>query len=191
MQLPLFVRKLFAPLLVALVAGLSIWLFQGQPKKGPVVTPLTHSTPDSFMENFTTRMLDEQGRPRYQLHALRMAHYADDNHSELKQPQFTAFRPDGQRWTVVAEAGRAENGSEQILLNGDVLIQRFPDASAASDLQIRTRDIRVRPADDYAETDQPTTIVRNEATLDTVGLQVHFRAGQVQLLSQVRGIYVP
>lgn len=191
MQLPLFVRKLFAPLLVALVAGLSVWMFQGQPKKGPVVTPLTQSTPDSFMENFTSQVLDQRGKPRYQLQAARMAHYADDNHSELKQPQFTAFRPDGQRWTVAAEAGRAENGSEQIFLNGDVLIQRFPDASTASDLQIRTRDIRVRPADDYAETDQPTTILRNEATLDTVGLQVYFREGQVQLLSQVRGTYVP
>lgn len=191
MQLPLFVRKLFAPLLVALVAGLSVWLFQGQPHKGPVITSQTHSTPDSFMENFTTQLLNKQGRPRYQLHAARVAHYADDNHSELQQPQFTAFRPDGQRWTVVAEAGRAENGSEQILLNGDVFMQRFPDAAAASDLQIRTRDIRVRPADDYAETDQPTTIVRNETTLDAVGLQVRFRKGQVRLLSQVRGIYAP
>ena len=191
MQLPPFLRKLFAPLLVALVAGLSVWLFQGQPHKGPVVTPLTQSTPDSFMENFTAQVLDKQGQPRYQLQAARMAHYADDNHSELQQPQFTAFRPDGQRWTVVAEAGRAENGSEQIFLNGDVLIQRYPDNAEPSDLQIRTRDIRVRPADDYAETDQPTTIVRNEATLDSVGLQVHFREGEVQLLSQVRGTYVP
>ena len=108
MQLPLFVRKLFAPLLVTLVAGLSVWVFQGQPKKGPVVTPLTQSTPDSFMENFTAQVLDKQGQPRYQLQAARMAHYADDNHSELQQPQFTAFRPDGQRWTVVAEAGRGK-----------------------------------------------------------------------------------
>ncbi len=191
MQLPLFVRKFFAPLLVALVAGLSVWLFQEQPQKAPEQVLQTQNAPDSFMENFTTQVLDNQGRPRYQLQAARMAHYSDDDHSELTQPQFTAFRPDGQRWTVVADSGRAENGSEEILLNGKVLIQRFPDTATAPDLQIRTRDVHVWPADDYAETDQSITIVRAESSLSAVGLQVHFREGQVALLSQVRGRYAP
>lgn len=183
--------KSFVPLLVVLVAGLSVWLFQKQPDKGPVVTPQTQDVPDSFMENFTTQVLNEQGRPQYQLRATHMAHYADDDRSEFTQPQFTAFQPDGQRWTAVAETGRAENGSEQIFLDGTVIIQRYPDVTASANLQIRTRDVRVRPADDYAETDQAATIVQNEDTLKTVGLQVHFREGQVQLLSQVRGVYAP
>jgi lipopolysaccharide export system protein LptC len=189
LQLP--ARKNFIPLLLLMVAAASIWMFQGQPNKGPVVTPQTQSTADSFMENFTTQVLDTQGRPLYQLQAARLAHYADDDHSELTQPRFTAFRSDGQRWTVVAETGRAENGSEQIFLNGEVTIQRFPHISAPPNLQIHSRDLRVRPAEDYAETDQPTTIVQGETTLNTIGLQVHFREGRMQLLSQVRGHYVP
>jgi len=184
-------RKLLTPLLVAIIAGLSIWMFRGQPDKGPVVTPQTQGAPDSFMENFTTQVLNKKGRPLYQLQATRMAHYADDDHSELTQPKFTAFRPDGQRWTVVAETGRTENGSERIFLNGEVVIQRFPDVSMPSDLQIHSRDVQVRPADDYAETDQATTIVRGEGTLNTVGFQVYFREGKIQLLSHVRGHYVP
>lgn len=168
-----------------------MWLFQGQPDKGPAITPQTQNTPDSFMENFTTQVLDKQGRPQYQLQAARMTHYADDNHSELVQPKFTTFRPDGQRWTVVAETGRAENGSEQIFLNGEVTIERFPDTLGPSDLQIHSRDVLVRPADDYAETDQATTIVRGEGVLKAVGFQVRFREGRMQLLSQVRGTYAP
>ncbi|MCF6336955.1 MAG: LPS export ABC transporter periplasmic protein LptC [Gammaproteobacteria bacterium] len=183
--------KSFVPLLVVLVAGLSVWLFQKQPDKGPIVTPQTQRVPDSFMENFTTQVLDEQGRPQYQLQATHMAHYADDDRSEFTQPQFTAFQSDGQRWTAVAETGRAENGNGQIFLDGSVIIQRYPDELASANLQIRTRDVRVRPADDYAETNQAATIVQNEDTLKTVGLQVYFRKGQVQLLSQVRGIYAP
>jgi len=184
-------RKSFIPLLVVLVAGLSVWLFQGQPDKGPVVTPQTQGVPDSFMENFTTQVLDEQGRLQYQLQATHMAHYADDDRSEFTQPQFTAFRPDGQRWTAEAETGRAENGSEQVFLEGAVSIRRYPDVTAPANLQINTRDVRVRPADNYAETDQAATIVQGENTLKTVGLQVYFREGQVQLLSQVRGFYAP
>jgi len=184
-------RKSFVPLLVVLVAGLSVWLFQGQPDKGPVVTPQARGVPDSFMENFTTQVLDEQGRPQYQLRASHMAHYVDAGRSEFTQPEFTAFQPDGQRWTAVAETGRAENGSEQVFLEGAVTIRRYPDVMAPANLQINTRDVRVRPADDYAETDQTATVVQGENTLKTVGLQMYFREGQVQLLSQVRGIYAP
>jgi len=184
-------RKFFVPLLVTFVAGLSVWLFQGQPDKGPVVTPQTRDVPDSFMENFTTQVLDEQGRPQYQLRATHVAHYADDDRSEFTQPEFTAFRTDDQRWTAVAETGRAENGGEQVFLDGAVIIQRYPDVALPADLQIRTRDVRVRPADDYAETDQAATIVQGENTVKTIGLQVYFREGQMQLLSQVRGVYAP
>jgi len=183
--------KPFVLLLLVFVAGLSVWLFQEQPDKGPVVTPQTQGVPDSFMENFTTQVLDEQGRPQYQLQATHMAHYADDDRSEFIQPRFTAFQSDGQRWTAAAETGRAENGSEQVFLDGAVTIQRYPDLTALANLQIHTRDVRVRPADDYAETEQAATIVQNKDTLKTIGLQVYFRAEQVKLLSQVRGIYAP
>lgn len=188
-------RKTFLPLLLLTLAVLSVWLFQDQPDKGPSVTPQSQAAPDSFMENFTTQTMDANGRPQYQLRAARMAHFADDNRSELTQPHFTAYRPGGQRWTVAAESGQALGGTEQILLNGEVIIERHPAVTAPANLQIRTRDVRVRPADDYAETDEATTIVQGAgtqlATLNTLGLQVHFREGQLYLLSQVRGAYVP
>lgn len=184
-------RKFAAPLLVAVVAGLSVWLFQGQPDKGPVVTPQTQGVPDSFMENFTTQILDEQGRPQYQLQAVRMAHYAEGDRSEFTQPRFTAFRTDGRRWVMVAESGRAENGDEKIFLNGDVTIRQWNDDTAPAELEIRTRDVRVLPADEYAETDQAVTITRREGTLAALGMQVYFRKGSLQLLSQVRGVYAP
>ena len=184
-------RKLLAPLLVAIIAGLSIWLFQDQPDKGPSVTARTQAAPDSFMENFTTQVLDAQGQLQYQLQATHMAHYADDNHSEFSQPQFIAYRPDGQRWNVVADSGQSLDGSQQIMLNGAVTLTRQINDAAPVNLEIRTRDVTIRPADDYAETEQHTTIIRREGTLETTGLQVHFREGQIQLLSQVRGIYAP
>ena len=184
-------RKLLAPLLVAIIAGLSFWLFQDQPDKGPSVAVQTHGSPDTFMENFTTQALDEQGQLRYQLQAAHMAHYGDDNHSEFTQPQFIAHRPDGQRWTVVADSARATNGSQQIMLNGAVTLTQQANDAAPVTLEIHTRDVKIVPADDYAETTQHTTLIRSEGTLETTGLQVHFRQGQIQLLSQVRGLYAP
>jgi lipopolysaccharide export system protein LptC len=184
-------RKLLAPLLVTLIAGLSVWLFQGQPDKGPVITVQTQNSPDSFMDNFTTRKLDAQGQLQYQLQATHMAHYADDDHSELIHPQFIAYRPNGQYWTMVADTGRTQNGSQQIMLNGKVTLQRRASNTAPVNLEIRTRDVTVRPADDYAETGRHTEIVLDKGKLEATGLQVHFREGRVNLLSQVRGVYAP
>ena len=184
-------RKILAPLIVTLIAGLSVWLFQDQPDKGPVITVQTQYSPDSFMENFTPQKLDEQGQLQYQLQATHMAHYADDDHSELTHPQFAAFRPDGQYWTMVADSGRTQDGAQQIMLNGKVTLQRHASNTAPVNLEIRTRDVTIRPDDDYAETERRTEIIFDKGTLEATGLQVHFREGRVQLLSQVRGVYAP
>ncbi len=188
-------RKTLVPLLATFIAALSVWLFQDQPDKGPTVTTATQDASDSFMENFTTTVLDAQGHLQYQLQAEHMAHYADDDRSEFIKPQFTAFQADGQRWTALAETGRALGGTEQILLNGAVTIQRKTNASAAPSLEIHTRDVRIQPTDNYAETAQHTTIMHGQgerkATIKTVGLQIYFREGQMTLLSQVRGVYAP
>lgn len=187
-------QKFVLPLLL-LPAALSVWLFQDQPDEGRTVTPQNQSAPDSFMENFTTQSLDANGRPQYELRAARMAHFDRDRRSEFTRPFLTAYRADGQQWTVAAETGQALDGTEQILLNGEVVIERRPADEKEANLQIQTRDLRVKPETDYAETDQLTTIVQGTgdktATLQTRGLQVHFREGVMQLLSQVRGTYVP
>jgi len=189
-------RKWFIPMMVTLVAGLSIWLFQGQPVHTPPPVEHAKATPDSYMENFTTRIFDEQGYPHYELQATHMAHYPHDQHSEFTTPRFTAYRPNGQRWTLVAEQGTALNNTEKILLQGEVLMHRYPNTGELADLEIRTRDVMVRPDGSYAETDQPIVLVRSEATiskatLEAIGMQAHFREGNVKLLSQVRGRYVP
>ncbi|HEC18939.1 MAG TPA: LPS export ABC transporter periplasmic protein LptC [Gammaproteobacteria bacterium] len=191
MQVPASLRKSAVPVLLAGIAGLSVWLFQGQPVKGPVVTPQTQGLPDTFMENFTSRVMDARGRPHYQLQAAHMAHYADEDRSEFTRPVFTAFRDNGQRWVVEAERGRAQNGDETVFLDGAVIIQHLLAAKSHPGLEIRTRDVRVSPAKDYAETDQPASILRPKARLETVGMEMDFRRGQLQLLSQVRGVYAP
>jgi lipopolysaccharide export system protein LptC len=182
-------RKWFVPLLVAAIAGLSYWLFSKQPVEKPLPLSRVQTAPDSFMENFSTLILDEQGQPHYELRAAHMAHYPDDDHSEFNTPHFTVHRPDGRRWEVWAEQGRAQNGAEQVLLSGEVLVQQRVDDSTR--LEIRTRDLRVYPRDDYAETDEHTVIIRGEGRLQSEGLRADFRAGQLQLLSQVRGHYEP
>jgi lipopolysaccharide export system protein LptC len=186
----LFQRR-FVPLAIAFIAALSLWLFRDQPEKVPASIGHNAKAADSFMENFTTTILDQQGRPRYEISARAMAHYAYDDHSEFEAPRLVAYRPHDQRWTVVADSATAEQGAREILLHGAVTIQRHQDAQAAANLEIRTRELKVWPNDNTAQTDQHAVIVRGEGTLQSDGLKANFHDNELQLLSQVRGRYAP
>lgn len=182
-------QKCVLPAIAALIAGLSVWFLSRQAPQTPPPVTVTRSAPDSFMENFTTWVLDAQGRLRYELHAAHVAHYAHDDRSEFSTPRLEVHRPDGQRWSLAAESGTAQHGSRQILLHDEVLIQRRPQPAHGVDLEIRTRDVLVRPDDGYAETDRHLIAIHRTNTLESDGMRAYFREDRVQLLSQVRGVY--
>jgi LPS export ABC transporter protein LptC len=190
----LFSRKYTFLLVAVLFAALSIWLPEEQRSENTALSGDKKTAPDSFMENFTVSHFDKKGRLRYKLEANRLRHYDHNDYSEFSQPRFSAYRPQQQRWVVEAESGHSLNGTEKVFLNGSVTLQKQDKNNLAS-LQIRTHDVIIQPANDYAETAKAITIRRlgnaQHATIKAVGLQIHFREGQLRLLSQVRGLYAP
>jgi len=188
MSLARFPKWLMFSLLAA-IAGLSIWLPDRQAAKVPL--PVSDGPgPDNFMENVVTRVFDAQGALRYQVQAERVAYYHDGQRSEFSAPSFVRRRADGQRWTVEAERGQSRDGTGRVLLQGDVVMRRSPGEQAPVDLEIRTRDVLIRPDEGYAETAAPAEIIRGASTLHSMGLKAYFEQGRV-LLSQVRGHYAP
>lgn len=185
-------QKLLLPLLVAVVAGLSYWLNSFEQPGAAAVVAYAPDSPQSFMDGIQVRAMSEQGYPRFELQAARMAYYADEKRTEVEQPFLTVFRPGGQIWTAAAERGTALNGDEQVLLNGRVVVRQPVDPArpeGAAALEIRTRDLSVFPRQERAQTDQFTTIVRPEGRVQAVGMNVYFPQERLQLLSQVRGVY--
>ena len=182
--------KWFTPIVVATIASLSVWLLSYQEPKLPETTTREVSVPDTFMENFTTRIMNTKGVPTHQLRAAYMAHYPYDDHSDFTSPQFTIYRPSGEQWIVSAEKGTSEKGTEKILLHGEVIMTRQLTPTAEVDLEIRTRDLIIQPDNAFAETNQPITITRGESVLQSDGVRAFFDEGRVELLSRVRGRYV-
>ena len=185
-------QKLLFPLLVAVIAGLSYWLLSFELPEGVTLVARTPDSPQSFMEDIRLRAMSEQGYPRFELQAARMTHYADDKRTEVEQPFLTVFRPSGEIWTVAAESGTALNEDEQVLLHGAVVVRHPTDPGrpeGGATLEIRTRELVVRPREEFAQTDQFTTIVRPEGRVEAVGMKANFPQERVQLLSQVRGVY--
>ena len=56
-------------------------------------------------------------------------------------------------------------------------------------LEIDTASLRVVPAKEYAETDQPVVIVTDFGVTRAIGMQADLKQQQLQLLAQVRGEY--
>lgn len=182
--------RLFAVLALTGLAALSVWLLRTvQSQREPVAASRSH-TPDYFIENFTASAMDERGKLRDRLRAQVMFHYPDDDSSELTRPHVEIYRQDAPPWRIDSDKGWVSAKGESVLLQGEVFINRDA-ASKRGPVRIITRDVRIRPKDQYAETDQPVTILHAGAHVDAVGMRAYFEQGRVQLLSTVRGKYDP
>ena len=184
------VPKWFTPIVVAVVAGVSVWLLSEQAPKKPRLIAKDNAVPDTYMEEFKTYIMGKDGKPRYELHASYMSHFSYDNHNEFISPEFIYHRSDESQWVMSAERGTTIDGSKKIMLQGDVIMFRRQLSAGDSAFKINTGELLVRPDDSYAETDQLITITSGEHSLQSTGMKAYFNDGRVELLSRVRGKYV-
>lgn len=182
--------KWFTPIAVAAVAGLSIWLLSDQAPQKSRLIALDDTVADTLMENVTTYIFDEKGKPRHEIHASHMAHFPTDDHSKFTSLQFTLYQSNDQQWDVSAKQGTTNNGIDEIILSGKVVMHRRKTSTGDSNLQINTTKLLIRPNDSYAETDQLITITSDKHSLKSNGIRAYFNDGRVELLSRVKGEYV-
>lgn len=144
--------------------------------------------PDYYLEQFTLRAMNPAGSPRYTLSAADMRHYATDDRADLTRPRAVFYRPEGPPYVLDAERGRIHSGGEQVDLLGRVDIDRQA-APGHRPLHVTTRDARVIPDRDYAESDAPTVIRSAASHMEGTGVRAWFGENRMQLLSEVEGVY--
>jgi len=181
--------KWLTPILVAVVAAVSVWLLAQQAPETTRLTALGNRVPDSYMEDITTTIMNKQGKPHHELHANYIAHFSYDNHSEFVKPKLIFYQPDESQWVMTAENGSANDGTEQIILHGMVTITSHQSEASETPLKVVTSELRIRPNDAYAETDELITITRGEHSLQSQGARAFFNDRRLELLSRVRGVY--
>ena len=185
---------LLTPLLwlgaLAALATLTWWLQH-------LVKPLTTSTErtvrhqaDYTMDTFTVTEINAAGETHYRLQAASMEHYADDGSSHLVKPQVRFFSRERVPWTLVADEGTVTANSSEIHLNGPVVIER-PASATQEALRLTTSNMLIRPHDEYAETHDHVMLQDSLNTTRAIGMRVHMKDEQVQLLSKVEGRYAP
>ncbi len=177
---------LFLLLLVGLTGW---WLQQVDVEVSKKVTEARHDA-DYYMVNFTRTEMGLQGRPKNQLRAEYMQHFPDDDTMELVEPRLELYKQAGRTWYVSAEKGWATSNNEVVLLYGEVHIWQLDDTGARS-LEVITWDLKVLPAEEYAETDKPATIISPGSVTDAVGMRVNMQKSKLELLSEVKTHYEP
>ena len=144
--------------------------------------------PDSVMEGYRATLMDVDGNPRHRLWGEVLTHFPGDDSTELVQPRLLVFRPHGEPWLLASEQGRISADGELVLLTGEVRIRREASADEGG-VAVDTRDLRVLPEEDFAETAEPTVIVTDELHLAGTGMRAYLKDGRLQILERVRSRY--
>ena len=177
------VRWKLAAVLI-MIAGFSYWLLDkliGDDKK--VLEKFAHY-PDYYMENFTTIKMNDDGTPKNQLSASYMAHFPDDNTTELDYPKLRIFRADKLPINVSADKGWVTSSNEVILLKGNVHLYQVEETGEMS-LELITDDARVLIDKKYAETDKPATVISKKSTTNSTGIRINMQEHKMEFLNKV------
>lgn len=179
-------------LLLIFAAVLSWWLVQQDER--PALQPVEKRGPraiDYYVTGLDVTQMTNSGVPAHRLRAQHLRHFTDDDTTELKQPHLTVFQADAPPWEVDAAQAWVSADGSLVLLSGDVLIERKAGGDNRA-MRIATRDLRVQPQQDYAETDEKVRVKSDADWLDATGMQVWLRPpSRFKFLSQVKGYYVP
>ena len=135
------------------------------------------------LEEFDLLMIDPSGRIFRRLSVREARRDHPDAAYVLAEPRLRVFSRTGATWFLAAENGEVYPDGETIYLAGQVTGRR----GAASPLEIDTRDVRIMPMSDYAESAAPTTIRGAAFEVRGEGAKIWLDEGRIDLLNEARG----
>ena len=181
-------RRLAFALLLFVVTVLVWWLAEPTAPPATGDAAPTH-TPDYVIERFAATSMGLDGMPKRTLKAESMAHYPDDDSTELMSPRVTVYDKELPPWTIDAEKGWVSGDGELLLLRGQVNVNR-EGATGVRPVEIVTTNLRVHPSQNFAETEDPIRIRSAASWVNGTGMKVWFGDSvRLQLLNEVKGQY--
>lgn len=180
-------RRWLAVLILAALATGSAWYLQRLEETNAPSDRGPQHQPDFYMEAFTALTTDGNGVARRKLTAERLEHFPDTDTNELTRPHLEFYKEGQEPWHVVSERGWVSAERDVVLLQGRVHVWQ-PGPAGQPVIDIVTRDVRVLPGTEYAETEEPALIRTPESETHGVGLRAYLGQNRFELLSQVRSI---
>jgi lipopolysaccharide export system protein LptC len=176
--------SLLAVMILASVLALRIVKDSLDPKSKP------STAPDSFVTNVTYTKMDEKGAVQVVFFTPHVENYQARDYVEFQKPDIKLNNAQGAPWHITANKGTSDNKGSVIDLIDNVKLQQTSQ-SKSGDLLITTSAAVVHFEEKYAATDKPVTITQGEFTINAVGANADLNKGIINLVSNVREIYVP
>ena len=147
---------------------------------------MSETRSDYYMAEFSTRKFDADGQIEYIVHGDTLAHYPDDDRSEVVAPRIELHRPDA-TWQIESRTGRFDTDPGLFTLEGDVVVNRQRAGSAP--VTIKTTSLTVSTDTNVVNTDQVIEILAPTWRLQATGLSSAIDDGKLALHSDVSGRY--
>lgn len=174
-----------AKLGIVAIALFSIWLLLADDKVQSQIQNQTSRTSDYAMTDFTMTVMDINGSPARVINGDEMAHYPDDESTEIINPVTEFIEPGQDTWIIESKHGHTQDESDTILLTGNVIITNKDNPS----FQMLTEKLTLDTTLNTAYTDQHVTILSPQGDTESVGLHAGLSDETINLHSRVKGQY--
>ena len=182
-------RNALISFITILTVLFAVWITFAYQTKTHLPTQ-TNSLPDAEMENVVTTIMNEQGNPKIKIVTSKLIHYAENNTTHLSDPFITLYHQFPQPWTISSDYAKAIDGIDQVNFQGNVIIRHVTTSTQPATI-IKTDTLTVYPNKQTAETNDPITLMQPNTLIKAVGMFADMNNGDIKLISQARGEYVP
>lgn len=145
--------------------------------------------PDAWMENVDATFMNKDGKVMMKVHTPSLTHYAKNDTTFLKTPQFLLYRRSSLTpWRIQSGEGSATQGMNNIRLSNTVTLHHPGDALQPA-TWVNTDQLMIHPNEKIAETAEMATFTQPSFTIRGKGLHADLNTGDIRLLSETRGEY--
>ena len=173
-----------------MVVALIVWSSSIVYRQKPVVVQHALEQPDAILEDVTARMMNKEGKLTMKVVTPKMVHYAQDNTTYFTQPLVTLYRQSPEPWQISSTYAKAIQGIERIEFWENVVVHHPKDSANPMTL-IKTPSLTVLINQQLAETNDKITLIQPNLVINAVGMNADMNTGEIKLLSEARGEYVP
>jgi lipopolysaccharide export system protein LptC len=184
-------RTFIVVLLLAALAAASFFLIKRNGVGEEEASTGVIGGADYTMSDFTMTTMDLDGATQYRLTSAQLIHYEGATTAQFEQPDVTIYGEGRPVWHIVSDQGELTVTGDEVHLLGNVTISKINEDAAQPPVTIITRNLLLYPDQELARTDEGVEIKQASGTLWGTGMRANLAAQQFELLTDVRGWYVP
>lgn len=144
--------------------------------------------PDYVVDDLRSVEFDEQGQVNTRVAAKHMEHFENTNLTFFTEPVYLVYPDNGKtQWRLRADIGNLDKKTGTIVLENNVIIESISPEGPLQSLSTTALELDLNTM--IMTSDEKIFIKGNSFNIQGTGLYADLNAQEVQLMSQVVGIY--